>query len=77
MFYTPQSGVQMGSSPDLKKTMDLVRHFCFSHGLLGDKTKSPDEVAVQFADGSVLGKADRVRFRFSNEYMQMAAQGKL
>jgi NitT/TauT family transport system substrate-binding protein len=77
MFYTPQSGVQMATSPDLKKTMDLVRNFCFSHGLLGDKTKSPDEVAVQFPDGSVLGKADRVRFRFSNEYMQMAAQGKL
>ncbi len=77
MFYTPQSGVQMGTSPDLKKTMDLVRHFCFSHGLLGDKTKSVDDVAVQFADRSVLGKADRVRFRFDNEYMQMAAQGKL
>ncbi len=49
----------MGTSPDLKKTMDLVRHFCFSHGLLGEKTRSPDEVAVQFADGSVLGKPDR------------------
>jgi len=77
MFYTPQSGVQMGTAPDLKKTMDLVRNFCFSHGLLGDKTKSADEVAVQFADGSVLGRPDRIRFRFSNEYMRMAAQGKL
>jgi len=57
--------------------MDLVRNFCFSHGLLGDKTKSADEVAVQFADGSVLGRPDRIRFRFSNEYMRMAAQGKL
>jgi NitT/TauT family transport system substrate-binding protein len=77
MFYTPQSGVQMGTSADLKKTMDLVRNFCFAHGLLGDKTRSADDVAVQFADGSVLGKSDRVRFRFSTEYMQMAAQGKL
>ena len=57
--------------------MDLVRHFCYSHGLLGEKTKSPDDVAVQFADGSVLGKPDRVRFRFSTEYMQLASQGKL
>jgi NitT/TauT family transport system substrate-binding protein len=57
--------------------MDLVRNFCFAHGLLGDKTRSADDVAVQFADGSVLGKSDRVRFRFSTEYMQMAAQGKL
>ncbi|MBV8847339.1 MAG: nitrate ABC transporter substrate-binding protein [Bryobacterales bacterium] len=77
MFYTPQSGVQMAASPDLKKTMDLVRQFCFSHGLLGDKAKSPDEVAIQFPDKGVVGKADRVRFRFSTEYMQMAADGKL
>ena len=70
MFYTPQAGVQMASSVDLKKTMDLVRQFCFTHGLLGDKTKSPDDVAIQFPDKSVLGKPDRVRFRFSTDYMQ-------
>jgi len=70
MFYTPQSGVQMASSVELKKTMDLVRQFCFTHGLLGDKTKSPDDVAIQFPDKSVLGKPDRVRFRFSTDYMQ-------
>jgi NitT/TauT family transport system substrate-binding protein len=77
MFYTPQSAVQMSSSADIKKTMDLVRQFCFSHGLLGDKTKSPDEVGIQFTDGEVLGKADRIRLRFSTNYMQLAAQGKL
>jgi NitT/TauT family transport system substrate-binding protein len=77
MFYTPQSAVQMASAPDLKKTMDLVRKFCFTHGLLGEKTKSADDVAVQFPDGSVLGKSDRIRFRFSTTYMQLAAQGKL
>jgi NitT/TauT family transport system substrate-binding protein len=77
MFYTPQSAAQMAAAPDLRKTMDLVRVFCFSHGLLGEKTKSADDVAIQFPDGSVLGKPDRVRFRFSADYMQMAAQGKL
>lgn len=77
MFYTPQSALQMVSSPELKKTMDRVRQFCFSHGLLGEKTKSVDDVAVQFPDGSVLGKADRIRFRFSATYMQLAAEGKL
>src|SRR5579872_784949 len=77
MFYTPQSAGQMALSPDLRKTMDLVRTFCFSHGLLGEKTKSADDVAIQFPDGTVLGKADRVRFRFSADYMQLAAQGKL
>ena len=77
MFYTPQSAVQMASSPELKKNMDLVRQFCFTHGLLGDKTKSADDVAIQFPDGSVLGKPDRIRFRFSTVFMQLAAQGKL
>jgi NitT/TauT family transport system substrate-binding protein len=77
MFLTPQSALQMAASPDLKKTMDLVRQFCFTHGLLGEKTKSADEVAIQFPDKSVLGKSDRVRFRFSTEFMQMAADGKL
>lgn len=67
----------MTSSPELKKTMDLVRNFCFSHGLLGEKTKSADDVAIQFSDGSVLGKRERVRFRFSTDYMQQAADGKL
>jgi NitT/TauT family transport system substrate-binding protein len=77
MFFTPQSAVQQTTSPDLKKTMDLVRKFCFSHGLLGEKTASADDVAIQFSDASVLGKADRVRLRFNPSYMQMAAQGRL
>ncbi len=55
----------------------LVRQFCFTHGLLGDKIKSPDDVAIQFPDGTALGKAGRIRFRFNTSYMQMAAQGKL
>ncbi len=77
MFYTPESALKTATSPDLRKTMDLVRQFCFSHGLLGDKTKSADEVAIQFPDGSVLGKPDRIRFRFNTTFMQLAAQGKL
>ena len=40
MFYTAQSAVQMTASPDIKKTMDLVRQFCFSHSLLGEKANS-------------------------------------
>ncbi len=77
MFYTPQSAEQMATSAELRKTMDLVRTFCFTHGLLGERTKSADDVAVQFPDGSVLGKPERVRFRFSADYMKLAAQGKL
>jgi NitT/TauT family transport system substrate-binding protein len=77
MFYTPQSAVEFGASADLKKKMDLVRLFCFDHGLLGANTKSVDEVAIRYSDSSVQGKADRVRLVFDLSYMKMAAEGKL
>jgi NitT/TauT family transport system substrate-binding protein len=57
--------------------MALVRQFCFEHGLLGANTKSVDEVAVRYPDGSVQGKPDRVRLVFDLSYMQMAAKGAL
>jgi NitT/TauT family transport system substrate-binding protein len=77
MFYTPQSAAGFGASPDLKQKMALVRQFCFDHGLLGNNTKSVDDVAIRYPDASVQGKPDRVRLYFDLAYMQMAAQGKL
>jgi NitT/TauT family transport system substrate-binding protein len=77
MFYTPQSALDFGASPDLKQKMALVRQFCFDHGLLGANTKSVDDVAIHYPDGAVQGKADRVRLQFELGYMKMAAQGKL
>lgn len=77
MFYTPQSAMEFGASANLKEKMALVRQFCFDHGLLGSNTKSVDEVAIAYPDGTVQGKADRVRFRFELSYMKMAAERKL
>lgn len=77
IYYTPKSALEMGSSPELKRIMELVRQFCFSHQLLGEKTKSVDDVAIRFPDGAIQGNKDRVRLRFDNSYMQMAAEGKL
>ena len=77
MFYTPKSAMDFGAAADFKTKMALVRQFCFDHGLLGAQTKSVDDVAIQYPDGQVQGKADRIRLKFSNEYMQMAAHGKL
>ena len=71
MFYTAPSAVEMTNSAQLKKTMELVRQFCFSHGLLGDKTSSPDDVAIRFPDGAIQGKPDRVRLRFDASYMKL------
>lgn len=77
MFYTPAEAAAFGASAELKQKMALVRQFCFEHGLLGNQTKSPDDIAIQYPDGQVQGKADRVRLKFSNEYMKLAAEGKL
>ncbi len=77
MFFTPKSAVDFSAAPDFKTKMALVRDFCFQHGLLGSNTKSADEVAIRYPDGTVLGKPDRVRLRFDLTYMQLAAQGKL
>jgi NitT/TauT family transport system substrate-binding protein len=77
LFYTPQSAAEFGASAALKKTMELVRQFVFDHGLLGQGTKSVDDVAIRYPDGSIQGKPDRVRLRFDVSYMQLAAQGKL
>jgi NitT/TauT family transport system substrate-binding protein len=77
MFYQPASAVDFTLSSDLKQKMELVRQFCFRHGLLGENSASVDDVAIQFPDKSIAGKKDRVRLRFYAGYMQLAAEGKL
>jgi len=77
MFYTPRSAIDLGASADMKQKMALVRQFVFDHGLLGNNTKSVDDVAIRYPDGTVQGKPDRVRLTFDHSYMGLAAQGKL
>jgi len=77
LFFTAQSAAAFTASGDFKQKMNLVRQFCFAHGLLGSSTKSVDDVAIKYPDGSVQGKPDRVRLRYECAYMQMAQMGKL
>jgi NitT/TauT family transport system substrate-binding protein len=77
LFVTPKSAAEFTTSANIKQKMDLVRQFCFAHGLLGKGTKSVDDVAIAYPDGSVQGRKDRVKLRFDAEYMQAAQQGKL
>jgi len=77
LFSTPKSAADFTTSPLIKQKMDLVRQFCFAHGLLGQGIKSADDVAILYPDGSIQGKKDRVRLRFNASYMQAAQQGKL
>lgn len=77
VLYKPEEALSMLASPSLKEKMSLVRKFCFDHKLLGEGTKSPDEVAISYPDGAVQGFKDRVRFRFDNSYTKLAAKGGL
>jgi NitT/TauT family transport system substrate-binding protein len=77
MYYRVQDAVAFTQSPELQRSMDFVRKFCFEHKLLGENAKSADEVGIQFPDGKVLGDPKNVKMKFSTEYMQMAADGKL
>jgi len=50
-FNMPADAVAFTSSPNLLKTMDLVRTFSFNHGLLGQGARSPDVVGMEFPGG--------------------------
>ncbi|HEX7777182.1 MAG TPA: putative urea ABC transporter substrate-binding protein [Parvibaculum sp.] len=76
LFSTPKSAVAF-TDGDLAPIMDKVRKFLFDHGLLGDGAKSADVVGIQLADGKILGDKKKVKFRFDDTYMKLAADGKL
>ena len=74
MFWTPKDAVAFTKSPDLVQTMDHVRTFSNSKGLMGGDM---DAVGIGFPGGQTLGKADGIKLRFTDAYMQLAADGAL
>lgn len=76
-FVDPAEAVTFVESDQPRDTMNSVREFAFEHGLLGESAPSPDFIGIEFPDGFVLGSEDNVKFRFTAEYMQMAADGEL
>jgi NitT/TauT family transport system substrate-binding protein len=77
LFRSAQMATQFATGADLKQKMDLVRQFCFHHGLLGEGARSVDDVAILYPDGSIQGNRSRVRLRMDATYMKLAAQGGL
>jgi NitT/TauT family transport system substrate-binding protein len=77
MFVTPADTYAFTTSPDLMKTMELVRTFSFQHDLLGKGAKSADAVGIAFPGGRTLGDAKKVTMRFDPSFVKMAADGKL
>jgi NitT/TauT family transport system substrate-binding protein len=77
MFTTPADAYQFVTGDGVIKTMDLVRHFSFDHGILGQGATSVDAVGIQFASGKSLGDTRNIKMRFDPSYMKMAMDGTL
>jgi NitT/TauT family transport system substrate-binding protein len=77
MYYNAKDALQYTRSPELKSKQDLVRKFCFAHGLLGENAKSVDVVGIQYPDGTIQGDKGNVKMRYVDTYMAEAADGKL
>ena len=77
MFYAPAEATAFTRDAALPRTMDQVRTFSFAHGLLGEGASSADAVGIAFPDGTVLGDPGNVKLRFTDAWMQQAADGAL
>jgi NitT/TauT family transport system substrate-binding protein len=77
LFATPAEAQAFYTSPELVKTMDLVRNFSFSHGILGEGAKTVDAVGIEFPGGKTLGDAKAPKMRFDATYTHMAMDGTL
>lgn len=77
LWWTPGDAVAIARSPKIKSVMEQVADFSFKHGLYGPGAQSPAAIGLQFPDGSTLGKSDNIKIRFTDQFMQEAADSKL
>jgi len=77
MYYRANEAAKFAKGKDLKRTMEYVRTFTFENGLFGQNASSKDFVGIEFPDKTVMGSKRHVKFRFTDTYMRMAADGKL
>ena len=77
LFDKPADALTFTTSPNLPKTMDLVRNFLFEKGLLGSGAASADVIGIEMPDGKVLGDSKNIKLRFTEAYMKSAADGLL
>lgn len=77
MFYEAAKAADFAKSADVGATMDKVRKFSFDKGLYGQGAASVDAVGIELGDGSVLGDKEKIKLRFTDKYLRMAADGQL
>lgn len=76
MYFSAAEAVNFTTSEDLKSTMQKVAGFSFDHGLLGEGAPDASFIGIETPSG-VYGDPSNIKLRFTAEYMQMAADGKL
>lgn len=76
MFYTPDVALKLTNDETLLSTMAKVAEFSYDHGLLGEGAPNAKFIGIQTPAGT-YGDDKNIKFRFTSEYMQMAADGKL
>ena len=74
MFWDAKEAVEFTASPKLVDTMQSVRTFSNSKGLMGGDM---DAVGIGFPGGKTLGAAGSVKLRFDESFMKLAAEGGL
>ncbi|HSW12259.1 MAG TPA: putative urea ABC transporter substrate-binding protein [Solimonas sp.] len=77
MFYKPADAVAFASSAQLPATMQKVAKFSFDHGLLGEGAPSEGFIGIAYPGGKTSGDKSRIKLRFTEQYMKLAADGKL
>lgn len=73
LYPNPAEAAAFTASPKLRQTMEYVRQFLFTHGLMGQGAPSPDVVGIEYPDGAVQGDRKNIKFRFTDRFMRMAA----
>ncbi len=77
LFYTPAESLAFVRDPALKQSTDRVRTFSFDHGLFGANAADKDFVGIGFPGGGSLGDPGNLKLRFDDQYVALAADGKL
>jgi NitT/TauT family transport system substrate-binding protein len=77
LYPDPVEAAAFVRSKDNVSINDLVRKFCFDHGMMGEGAKSVDVFGIAFPNGTVLGNPKNIKFRYDPQFMEMAAQHKL
>jgi NitT/TauT family transport system substrate-binding protein len=77
LFATPAEAYAFMNSEAAVKSMDLVRHFSFDHGILGQSAPSVDAVGIEFPQGKLLGDAKNIKMRFDPRFTKLAVDGQL